>query len=417
MAEGTMIIACSTAMSAIIFLILVLTWLREGRRPQNFWFSLPFAFGVLAGVLLGFPEILPGRLSLQLGYFFLLLIHATAWQAARAVAGRKPMILAPFLPCLAWLAFYAALAAPGNDALAFATFTRVLIPASFNLLAALEFRRMRGDRLPSANLLYWVFAIYAAIDLARSPLAWFLPSPLGPGEPQFWSILLLSLLIVAQGLLVTVFVTALMREQVAAEHYRLASIDPLTGVGNRRALHDRLAALSAKWPDGCPFGVLAFDIDRFKRINDSNGHAFGDKVIVAASRIAENVVGAENIFRTGGEEFVCLISGLTSLQMFELAERLRTTFEARAYTIADKTIHATISIGIAMEAHLGPCDRLALEADDALYEAKRQGRNRSILNAGTNIAGERYLPPSLVVSPSEHEPAEQPLQSLPNFAS
>jgi two-component system cell cycle response regulator len=87
----------------------------------------------------------------------------------------------------------------------------------------------------------------------------------------------------------------------------MALLDPLTGIGNRRALQDHIAALPQVRGSGHGLAILVFDIDRFKSINDGHGHAFGDTIIVMAATVARKVLrGQDEVFRIGGEDFACV---------------------------------------------------------------------------------------------------------------
>lgn len=161
----------------------------------------------------------------------------------------------------------------------------------------------------------------------------------------------------------------------AGEAQRLANTDPLTGLSNRRATLDWLASLMGPSLDiGEPLAVLMFDIDHFKRINDTYGHQVGDEVIRKVASTARALIRAEDLVgRIGGEEFVCILSGVDGHDARSLAERL-------CRTIDEVTAHdgppATISIGLAMLREGDCVETLLSRADTALYEAKASGRNQ-----------------------------------------
>jgi diguanylate cyclase (GGDEF)-like protein len=146
----------------------------------------------------------------------------------------------------------------------------------------------------------------------------------------------------------------------------LAYTDPLTGLPNRRAFEDRVAGLGR---GAGPVALLMVDIDSFKEINDSRGHEAGDRVL---ARVAEALVeaGREGDFvaRFGGDEFAALLPGTEIADARRLAERLR-----RAVADSDPEDQVTVSIGAA--ALEGDLRGALLQADGALYEAKKSGRN------------------------------------------
>jgi diguanylate cyclase (GGDEF)-like protein len=163
---------------------------------------------------------------------------------------------------------------------------------------------------------------------------------------------------------------------MAAEAQKLANTDSLTGLANRRASIDWLGSLvRASDEEEDPLALLMFDIDHFKRINDCFGHQTGDEVLKRVASIARSQVRVEDMVgRIGGEEFVCVLSGLTVPEARALAERM---CRAIAVHSADDGLpQATISIGLAvLRAGDTPEDLLA-RADAALYEAKEAGRNQ-----------------------------------------
>ncbi len=160
---------------------------------------------------------------------------------------------------------------------------------------------------------------------------------------------------------------------------RLASTDPLTSLANRRSFlrvfedHVRKVSHSAETAAGV---ILMLDIDHFKKVNDTYGHAAGDVVLkTLSSTIRQQIRDHDFAGRLGGEEFAVLLTGLDLKQGVEVAERIRSAVKGSYAKVEDKTIKITISIG------LSPIDSdkpaLLLErADKALYEAKQTGRDR-----------------------------------------
>ncbi|MBX3599080.1 MAG: GGDEF domain-containing protein [Rubrivivax sp.] len=167
------------------------------------------------------------------------------------------------------------------------------------------------------------------------------------------------------------------RERAAA-FAASAESDPLTGLGNRRHLDRRCAELLPRLgAEGRSLALALIDIDRFKQINDRHGHAAGDRVLVAmAQLLRENMRETDVLARHGGEEFVIVLPGMGSLLAAEVCERLRERIARHAWAeIVAPGFTLTASIGLASAP---PYELPALMqlADQALYRAKRAGRNR-----------------------------------------
>ncbi len=158
--------------------------------------------------------------------------------------------------------------------------------------------------------------------------------------------------------------------------------DPLTGVYNRAALH---SGFQREWKlarrQDLPLSILVLDIDHFKKINDSYGHAAGDEVLVKiADCLRKTVRSSDMIFRYGGEEFVILLSNTHPKGAELLAERLRLAIRSIDCRDIAQGLRITASIGVAT---LNPveetAEQLLKRADEALYQAKRQGRDQVVM--------------------------------------
>jgi diguanylate cyclase (GGDEF)-like protein len=183
---------------------------------------------------------------------------------------------------------------------------------------------------------------------------------------------------------VTMFSTALMRSDV--EFRSRAVIDPLTGMLNRAALVTRVEELTQQSAvTGDPVGVVVIDIDNFKVINDSRGHAKGDEVLQdLAYRLRKELRTFDLAYRLGGEEFLLLLPGADAQRAKEVAQQLCAAIEAEPCA----GINVTISCGVNASVPGAPFDydMTFLPADAALFEAKRAGRNR------VKVAGEPEEP-------------------------
>jgi diguanylate cyclase (GGDEF)-like protein len=179
----------------------------------------------------------------------------------------------------------------------------------------------------------------------------------------------------ALAIAIAILSTALMHSDVI--HRSEAVIDPLTGMLNRNSLKDRSIELAHQSRrTGQPVGLIVGDLDHFKQINDSHGHATGDAVLQDVAYLLRKQLRAFDLaYRIGGEEFLVLLPGADREQAEEMAERLRQG------VLADTVgggLRVTMSFGVSASRRDGAFDyqQICEEADAALYEAKRLGRNR-----------------------------------------
>ena len=166
----------------------------------------------------------------------------------------------------------------------------------------------------------------------------------------------------------------------AQDTYDRSQKDPLTGIHNK-------GALIAYGPEAIkrsellqfPLSVIVFDIDHFKKINDTHGHAAGDFILSEMSQlIAHKMIRTDDFFaRFGGEEFVILLHGNTIERSVDIAERIRQTVENHQFVFQGKHIPVTISLGVTAKGpNTSSWDVLFETADKALYQSKESGRNK-----------------------------------------
>jgi two-component system cell cycle response regulator len=156
-----------------------------------------------------------------------------------------------------------------------------------------------------------------------------------------------------------------------------AMIDGLTGLWNRAYLDGNLSiVLSSARRTGSPLSCLMADVDRFKSINDTYGHSFGDEVLRTIAKIfSQDCRAGDLVCRYGGEEFTILLPNTELLEATQLAERLRIAAESARLSFRDLSVSVTCSFGVAELC--GPVPPTIIElADKALYAAKHSGRNR-----------------------------------------
>lgn len=166
--------------------------------------------------------------------------------------------------------------------------------------------------------------------------------------------------------------------QAVDREQRRALLDPLTQLWNRAALrrfHEREARLARE--QGVRLAVIFADLDHFKRINDTLGHAAGDSVLCECARRLRGVLRPDDLLvRQGGEEFVALLRVQDDRELQQIAERMRTAIGGQPMQAAQATLTVTLSLGCSLAGAEESLEQTLARADAALYEAKQQGRDR-----------------------------------------
>lgn len=171
------------------------------------------------------------------------------------------------------------------------------------------------------------------------------------------------------------FLFALNTERIRRELQILSVQDDLTGLGNRRAFTGKISeALNIYKRFGLPYSLIYLDIDHFKSINDSLGHIAGDRILKDIAECLQTILRAtDSLFRIGGDEFVIIVGGADQQAATLLAEKLRKNVECEEF-VSDRTL--TISLGLSEIEGDDTTDSWIARADNALYQAKKTGRNR-----------------------------------------
>jgi diguanylate cyclase len=162
------------------------------------------------------------------------------------------------------------------------------------------------------------------------------------------------------------------------EAHHMALLDTVTGLPNRLAYEERVEQELARWRRfGSPLTMLMWDVDDFKSINDRFGHQAGDKALrVIAQSLQVRLRETDFIARFGGEEFVCLLCGAQGEEAVSVAEDMRRSVESNGFHSQGKPVRVTISCGVASFQKGDSLEEVFTRADKALYQAKRNGKNR-----------------------------------------
>jgi len=171
--------------------------------------------------------------------------------------------------------------------------------------------------------------------------------------------------------------------QRVEELRRLAYLDGLTEIANRRYAEAEIASrLSELRRHGFPFGLLFFDVDRFKSVNDRFGHDTGDAVLkLVASTLRRAARAHDFVGRWGGEEMIILVAHATFEGLASAADRFRALVEASVTPAAEGPLSVTVSVGAALARPDDTPESLVARADALMYRAKQEGRNRVVAEA------------------------------------
>jgi diguanylate cyclase (GGDEF)-like protein len=295
------------------------------------------------------------------------------WNASRVFHGRKPNLPGLVLGAIAWTAAVMTLA---PEATAMRLTVGAGIVAIYAALTATELwterRRTMQKRWPTV-VVPMLHGLVLMLPILLGDLLHPHDEPFGN---SIWvTVFAIELVLYAVGTVFVIFM--LVSERTVSAHRNAASMDPLTGMFNRRGFAEATSRVIEREANaGRPVTVLIFDIDHFKSINDRFGHPAGDEILKLFAAVVVNALRISDLSgRIGGEEFAALLP--CSLEEGVLAaERVREAFERSGIVDETGPVDTTVSIGVAGGPAGTELEVLLAAADTALYQAKRSGRNR-----------------------------------------
>jgi diguanylate cyclase (GGDEF)-like protein len=295
------------------------------------------------------------------------------WNASRVFHGRKPNLPGLPLGALAWIAAVMTLAPESSE-------LRMTIGAGIvAVYAALTATQLWSERRRTLQRRWPAIAVpvlHGFVLMLPILLGDFLHQKDHAFGNSIWvTVFAIELVLYAVGTVFVIFM--LVSERTVTAHKTAASMDPLTGMFNRRGFAEATSrVIEREAKAGRPVTVLIFDIDHFKSINDRFGHPAGDEILKLFSAVVVNSLRITDLSgRIGGEEFAALLP--CSLEEGVLAaERVREAFEASGIVDETGPVDTTVSIGVAGGPAGTELEVLLAAADTALYQAKRSGRNR-----------------------------------------
>ncbi|WP_315833051.1 GGDEF domain-containing protein [Bradyrhizobium prioriisuperbiae] len=363
----------ATLVAVMLGALLLFFW-RQEKIPALGWWGAAYLVGALSigvwallGARLGEPVLLAINI---IGY----VACGMVWTAARVFHGKAPNWAGLFAGAVVWAVTNVML---GVGPVFLHTVIGAGIVASYATATASELWSDRRQSMRSRWPAILIPLLHGAVLMLPILLGGLLAGP----EEAFatnntWVVIFaIELVLYAVG---TVFIIFMMvNDRTVRAHKAAASIDPLTGLLNRRGFSEATARMIEREARaGRPVTVMIFDIDHFKSINDRFGHPAGDEVLkLFAVVMNANLRITDLIGRIGGEEFAAMLP-CSIEETLVAADRVREAFQNCGIEADDMPVATTVSIGVAGGPANTELDVLLASADTALYRAKRSGRNR-----------------------------------------
>ncbi|MEX6508086.1 GGDEF domain-containing protein [Jiella sp. M17.18] len=360
----------------VVALAILAEW-RKLATGAMIWWAAGF-LGIAAGAATAPLRLLPGLDWLAIGMCNLFLSTGFGFIVCGIAqfTGRKGIVLFALPAPAIWLAFW--MFCPEFSSIEIRIFLQSSVMTAFSFVASWLLLNGDGNRTFFIRLLACVFAVHGLVHALRVALLGVPGAVLDDLRMTGFAFTP----IIFEGAIAVVVIAflliAIAREREEDALRQLAETDFLTGIGNRRSFEQNASlALSGKrsGPGGGSIAVL--DLDHFKRINDTFGHAFGDDILRLLCATVRLHLGPQDFCgRLGGEEFAVCLPGRTAEDAALVAEAIRRDFAERALIFRGQPVGAAVSVGVAEISRAGELQDALSTADAALYDAKRAGRNR-----------------------------------------
>jgi len=362
---------------AILGLLLLFVWVQNTAIQAVAWWG--FAHLIRAGsiVLFGMYGSSPDLITIDLANALLFTSFAVTWTGARVFDGRPAEPVYLVTGAVLWLLICRLPVL--TDAIDMRSMIATGIITTYTWLTAYEFWRGRSEALVSRWPAIFMLFAHGSLFLLRTPLIAMLPwSVTNRVYGSVW-LTVLSFEALLFTISIAFILLAMAKERTELRHRTAAMVDPLTGMANRRSFMQDAAQLAKRHAaNPRPTAVLLIDLDHFKSINDRFGHALGDRALEVFAITARQSVRSNDLLgRLGGEEFAAVLADTSRDKAMMVAERIRANFAQAALEVDNRPVGATVSIGLVhcqdlvLDVH-----ELLAQADQALYCAKENGRNR-----------------------------------------
>jgi diguanylate cyclase (GGDEF)-like protein len=363
--------------SAMSGMLLAYAWLLNRHAPAIALWALAYLVGSAGIALIIARDNVDDFWSIDIANALLIGSYGLMWTGARNFDGRRTPLLYAFAGVAVWLSacqievFYASMT------------ERITLFSAINLcyttLTGFEFWRYGDKRLMSRWPLIVILGVHAGVFLSRIVWPGWLVFGMIGRSPALSLTVFVSFEVLFHTFCAAFLLSFITKERIELRYKRASLVDPLTGILNRRGFMENAARqLGRVAINHQPAALIAFDLDRFKALNDTYGHPVGDRVLCTFCDVVNTALRPGDLFgRIGGEEFACLLLNISQADAIAVAERIRSRFADREIVIGSMKVRATASAGVAFA---NEQDRdlhaLILAADQTLYRAKERGRNR-----------------------------------------
>jgi diguanylate cyclase (GGDEF)-like protein len=388
------LVIVSIFVMAILGLLLLLVWVQDRSIQALAWWGAAYLIAGLSIAMLSGLLPMNQAVSLDIASALLFAACGMSWSGARLFDGKEVRPFAMFAGALIWLI---ACLIPEFEASAIGRMIiSSLVVSNYTLITAFELWGSRSEKLVTRWPAMIVLALHGLVFPAQIPLTMWQPEGRELAFASSGWIAVLALETLLYVIASAFIVLAMVKERNEKVHKTAATIDPLTGIANRRAVigdGNRLIRSVAR--PGRPVAALMFDLDHFKKINDRFGHATGDSALIVFASVAKaNLRSTDIVGRLGGEEFAAVLPNMNADEALAAADRVRRAFVEAAKEIDGHPVMGTLSAGIAITTDAATTvDALLARADEALYAAKEGGRNRVVVAGEAARADEPVAPP------------------------